>query len=189
MDIIGVTNRKLCIDFNKRIEEISKLNLKYLILREKDLDSPSLLNLAQNVKRILCDSKIKLIINSDVLVAKKVSAYGVQLSFKNFINKNYQYDGIIGVSVHSFEEAIEAEKGGADYLIYGHIFETDCKKGVKPRGLEELSKICEKVKLPVYAIGGITSENYKYVLETNASGVAIMSSLMQSKGNELICSK
>lgn len=189
MDVIGVTNRSLCTDFYKRIKEISRLNLKYLIIREKDLDSDSLLKLADKVKKILGDSKIKLIINSDVSVAKKINAYGVQLSFENFINKTYKYDGIIGVSVHSFEEAVKAELSGADYLIYGHVFKTDCKKGVKPRGLKELSKICEKVKVPVYAIGGITCENYKDVLETNASGVAIMSSLMQSKGNELICLK
>ena len=66
MDIIGVTNRKLCHDFYKRIGEISKSNLKYLILREKDLDDDELLLMAKRVKSILSNCSIKLIINTNI---------------------------------------------------------------------------------------------------------------------------
>ena len=59
------------------------------------------------------------------------------------------------------------------------MFATECKKGLKPRGLEELKEICSKVNLPVYAIGGINKENYESVLEVGVSGIAIMSSLMK----------
>lgn len=181
MDIIGVTNRKLCNDFYKRIKEISKSNLKYLILREKDLEYKELLIMAKNVQSILKDSNIKLIINSNVEVAEEVNAYGIQLSFKDFCkNKGKNFNGIKGVSVHSLSEAIEAEKRGANYIIYGHVFNTDCKKGLKPRGLIEFKEICNKVNIPVYAIGGINKENYKSVLEIGADGVAVMSSLMKN---------
>ena len=187
MDIIGVTNRKLCNDFYKRIKEISKSNLKYLILREKDLEYKELLIMAKNVQSILKDSNIKLIINSIVEVAEEVNAYGIQLSFKDFCeNKGKNFNGIKGVSVHSLSEAIEAEKRGANYIIYGHVFNTDCKKGLKPRGLIEFKEICNKVNIPVYAIGGINKENYKSVLEIGADGVAVMSSLMK---NSILSSK
>lgn len=187
MDIIGVTNRKLCNDFYKRIKEISKSNLKYLILREKDLEYKELLIMAKNVQSILKDSNIKLIINSNVEVAEEVNAYGIQLSFKDFCeNKGKNFNGIKGVSVHSLSEAIEAEKRGANYIIYGHVFNTDCKKGLKPRGLIEFKEICNKVNIPVYVIGGINKENYKSVLEIGADGVAVMSSLMK---NSILSSK
>ncbi len=180
MDIIGVTNRKLCDDFYSRIKEISKSNLKYLILREKDLEYKELLIMAKNIQSILKDSNIKLIINSNVEVAEEINAFGIQLSFKDFCeNKGKNFKGIKGVSVHSLSEAIEAEKKGANYIIYGHVFNTDCKKGLKPRGLTEFKEICNKVNISVYAIGGINKENYKSVLEAGGDGIAVMSSLMK----------
>lgn len=182
MNIIGVTNRKLCKDFYKRIEEISNINLKYLILREKDLSSEELLLMAKKIKSILENSKIELIINGDLEIAKKVGAYGVQMSFQNFIDgKAEGFNGAIGVSIHSLKEAIEAEEKGASFVLYGHVFETDCKKGVKPRGLLELAEICNSVKVPVYAIGGINVQNYKDVLKVKVSGIAVMSSLMKNE--------
>lgn len=180
MKIIGVTNRKLCDDFYKRIAEISKMELEYIILREKDLSYDELKIMAKDLKDILKESSIKLIINGNINVAKDMEVAGVQLSFKQFsegVSKDY--DGVIGVSIHSLREAIDGEVLGARYLLYGHVFETDCKKGVAPRGLVELKEICSRVKIPVYAIGGINEKNYKDVLDTGAYGVAIMSSLMK----------
>ena len=178
--IIGVTNRKLCDDFYDRIAEISKMNLEYLILREKDLSYEELKIMAKKIKDILLDSKIKLIINGNINVARAVEAFGLQLSFKDFSDGvSKDYEGVIGVSIHSLREAIEGETLGANYLLYGHVFETDCKKGVTPRGLVELKEICSSVKIPVYAIGGIDEENYKSVINSGAYGVSIMSSLMK----------
>ena len=179
MKIIGVTNRKLCDDFHGRIAEISKMDLEYLILREKDLSHDELKIMANEIKDILGDSSVKLIINGNINVAKDVEAVGVQLPFRHFsegIAKDY--DGVVGVSIHSLREAIDGEALGASYLLYGHVFETDCKKGVTPRGLVELREICSRVKIPVYAIGGINEKNYKDVLDSGAYGVAVMSSLM-----------
>ena len=96
---------------------------------------------------------------------------------EHYINLN-EFD-TIGVSVHSADEAAEAERLGASYVTAGHIFATDCKKGVPPRGLEFLRGVCEKVKIPVYAIGGINAENAKSAVGAGADGVCIMSALMK----------
>lgn len=86
----------------------------------------------------------------------------------------------MGVSVHSPEEAKEAEALGADYVTAGHIFETDCKKGLKGRGLEFLRQVSQGVSIPVYAIGGISAENMESVREAGANGACIMSGFMKA---------
>ena len=86
----------------------------------------------------------------------------------------------MGTSVHSPEEAALAEKLGASYVTAGHIFATDCKKGVPPRGLDFLENVCKSVKIPVYAIGGITRSNMHLALEKGAAGVCVMSGLMNN---------
>lgn len=170
----------MCDNFYERIDEISKYNLDYLILREKDLNDEELENMANRIKSIFEESQIKLIINGNINVAIKTNAYGVQLSFKDFCGGiGNGFSGIKGVSVHSLKESLISEKKGADYLLYGHIFETDCKKELAPRGVEKLKEICESVKIPVYAIGGINEKNFHQILEVGASGIALMSSLMR----------
>jgi thiamine-phosphate pyrophosphorylase len=86
----------------------------------------------------------------------------------------------VGVSVHSSEEARYAAEHGAAYLIAGHVFTTDCKKGLEGRGLEFLNDVCGVVHIPVYGIGGITEHNIAAVAKTGAAGACLMSSLMQS---------
>ena len=85
----------------------------------------------------------------------------------------------LGTSVHSIEQLREAESLGVTYVTAGHIFATDCKKDLSPRGLRFLSDICENTDLPVYAIGGITPENLPEVLLCGAKGACIMSSAMR----------
>jgi thiamine-phosphate pyrophosphorylase len=70
---------------------------------------------------------------------------------------------------------------GADYVCAGHIFETDCKKGVPPRGLSFLRDICAQSPVPVYAIGGIREENENKAIEQGAAGVCVMSGAMKGK--------
>ena len=126
MKIIGVTHRKLCVDFYKTIEKICEYKLDYLVLREKDLNDSELENMAIKIKEILSESKIKLIINGNPKVASNVKAYGVQLSFKAFCDRVLdEFSGIMGVSVHTYKEALQAEKDGADYLGIGPIFTTN----------------------------------------------------------------
>ena len=86
---------------------------------------------------------------------------------------------LLGISVHSLEEAVLAERLGAGYLTAGHIFATDCKKGLPPRGLSFLREIASAVRIPVYGIGGMDRSKEKEVEETGAAGICIMSGYMR----------
>lgn len=90
----------------------------------------------------------------------------------------------IGRSVHSREGALRAEAGGADYLIFGHVFATESKAGLSPRGLRALEETATAVRLPVLAIGGITPANCRSTIEAGASGVAVMSGIMSARDPE-----
>lgn len=181
MIVFGITNRNLCSDFYEQINKISKSNLDYLILREKDLEQEELLKLAIDIKIELKETNIKLIINSDINVAEEIDADGIQLSFSKFLEFKQKPYKKVGVSIHSYEEAIQAYKLGADYIIYGHVFQTECKKGLKPRGVIELSKIVKDIDIPVIGLGGINHCNYKEVIEAGSTGIAVMSSLMKAE--------
>ena len=85
----------------------------------------------------------------------------------------------IGTSVHSVAEALAAQNAGATCLTAGHIFDTDCKKGLPGRGLDFLRSVCQQVSIPVYAIGGIDSGNIGAVRGAGAAGACVMSGLMR----------
>ena len=87
----------------------------------------------------------------------------------------------VGTSIHSVSEAIEAEKLGTSYLTAGHIYVTDCKKGLAPRGLGFLKDVCSTVNVPVYAIGGIKfdKKQWEELKQKGASGGCIMSGMME----------
>lgn len=177
-----VTNRKLIQskDFYNVIEQASLGGIDALILREKDLSSKELLKVAKKIKKILYKKNIKFIINGNIEVAKKIKAYGFHTSYKNFMENNFEFSGIIGVSVHSLNEAIEAENKGAHYILAGHIYETNCKKGLAPRGEKFIKDIACKINIPLIAIGGINEKNLKNVICSGANGVAVMSYIMSS---------
>lgn len=86
----------------------------------------------------------------------------------------------IGRSVHSFKEAMQAENDGADYILYGHIYRTDSKRGKAPRGLTELLKIKKELNIPVYAIGGIAPEQIDDLKGKSIDGVAVMSGIFSA---------
>lgn len=174
--ILCVTNRKLCKgDFLIRIRELAKLGIP-VILREKDLTESEYHALARQVLQ----ENPELILHSFVYLAQELKIEKIHLPMNLFRNlKNCDCFSQIGVSVHSVQEAKEAESLDADYLMAGHIFQTDCKKDLPPRGLQFLEEICRSVQIPVYAIGGISSENIRYIRDAGASGACIMSGFMQ----------
>lgn len=179
--IIAVTNRLLCKDnFLTRIEEICKAKPYAVILREKDLSDDDYETLAVECQKICNEYNVTLFINSKIEIAKKLNIKNIQLSFADFIqNHNKLKDfNMIAVSVHSKDEAIKAYTLGASFLIAGHIFETDCKKEIAPRGLMFLKEIVNTVNIPVFAIGGITQLNIQDVKQNGAKGICIMSQLM-----------
>ncbi len=181
-----ITSSKSCKeDFLTRIERIASANPNRIILREKHLSQDDLLKLAIKCKEICDKYSVAFSVNGSIEVARKVNA-DIHLPYKLFVenNENIKDFSTIGVSVHSISEAETAEMLGASYLIAGHIFATDCKKGLKPRGIEYLSDISEAVKIPVLGIGGISLERLSSVLQTGAAGACVMSHFMNCDNPE-----
>ncbi|WP_449540507.1 thiamine phosphate synthase [Ferdinandcohnia sp. Marseille-Q9671] len=87
----------------------------------------------------------------------------------------------VGRSVHSVEGAKKAERDGADYVLYGHCFETSSKKGKTPNGTQPVLEMKEKLRIPVYAIGGINLKNIYKVREAKADGIAVMSGIFSAQ--------
>lgn len=185
---IAVTNRLLCQgDFLTRVEQLAK-GEKYqaILLREKDLTEPEYEKLAAEVLAITSHYGKKCILHSFAGVAEKLRHPYVHLplsiwgripvekrqKMKHFFQK-------MGTSVHSEKQLREAEALGSDYVFAGHIFTTNCKKGLAPRGLDFLREICDQSSVPVYGIGGITGEREEAVIRQGAAGVCIMSGCMR----------
>lgn len=195
--IYVVTNRNLVKErcFYDVIEECAEKGADGIILREKDLSYEALKKMAQIVKKRIDKYGVPLIINGNLKVAKEIDAFAFHTGFQAFkeiidqqkLNPNdeaYKYslkekNLFIGVSIHTVEEAIEASNLGADYVIAGNVFETDCKPGLKGKGLDFINSICSSVDIPVIAIGGINPNNIEDILNTAAAGVAVMSYAMK----------
>ncbi len=184
-NIICVTNRKECEEqFFVRLAKVTEAGVLAVILREKDLPPEEYRAYAIQAKNICEYYGVPCILHTFAEIADEESSDCIHLSMSGIreldvnIRKNFK---VIGVSVHSAEEAEEAEKLGATYLTAGHIFMTDCKKDIPPKGLEYLKEICSRVSIPVYAIGGVCGSNYKSVENAGAAGACIMGALMRCK--------
>ena len=195
-----ISNRKLCENENleKQIEKIfsayqRKIILKNfeivsLTLREKDLNKNEYLKLVEKIYPICQKYRIDLILhqNYDLKLDNKYNIKELHLSYNTFksLNKNIREELIrkykkIGVSIHSVDEAKEIENLGATYIVAGHIFKTDCKKDLEPRGLKFIQELSLILTIPIFAIGGINQENSHLVINSGAFGVCMMSSLMK----------
>ena len=178
-EIICVTNRQLCKeDFLARVEKIAASKPDAIILREKDLPEDQYRTLAQSVISICNKYGVMCILHTYVRVAKELNA-PIHLPINIVRDRAHELGGLTyGVSCHSVGDAVEAEHRGASYITAGHIFDTDCKKGLPGRGTEFLQNVTEAVKIPVYAIGGICRENIGEVIKSGAKGACVMSDAM-----------
>ena len=175
--LICVTQRSSCPDdFLTRMSLIAAQRPARIILREKDLSPEDYGALAKKLLPLCEKYGVPLMCNGPV-PGSTLPGCGVQLSFSN---RNLPISGEFGVSVHAPEEAAALQESHAAYLIAGHVFPTDCKKGVPPRGLEFLEKVCKNARQPVYAIGGMTPERVPSVLQAGAAGYCVMSALMKA---------
>ena len=195
-----ISNRKLCENENleKQIKKIfsayeKKIILKNfdivaLTLREKDLNKNEYLKLIEKVYPICQKYKINLILhqNYDLNLDEKYDIEGIHLSYSIFksLNQKIKAELIkkykrIGVSIHSLDEAKEVESLGASYVIAGHIFKTDCKKGLEPRGLKFVEDLSSILSIPIFVIGGIDEKNSLSVIDSGAFSVCMMSTLMK----------
>lgn len=185
-EIICVTQSTLCGDkFLNQIEKICMGGIDRIILREKHLSASEYFRLAYEVKSICNKYNTALTIHKFYDTALKLDIRSFHCSYVDFKENKYNSE-ITGVSVHSVSEAIQAEKLGASYITAGHVFETQCKAGLAPRGTDFIRDICHSVEIPVYAIGGINSDNAKLLKNTGISGICVMSSLMKSENPEIL---
>ncbi|MBQ4284317.1 MAG: thiamine phosphate synthase [Lachnospira sp.] len=185
INIMCVTNRHLCeaanLDFLYRIEEIAKYAPAGIILREKDMTSDEYKRLAIQVLKICESHSVPCILHNFPDVAIELKATSIHLPLhilRKLDSDTKRHFHTIGASCHSVEDATEAESLGCTYITAGHVFTTDCKKDLAPRGLEFLKCVCDSVNIPVYAIGGITNENLANIEAVGAAGACIMSGLM-----------
>ena len=189
-DLICITNRKLCSNnFLDQIEMIASAHPKAIVLREKDLSEKEYEQLARQVMQICQKHGTQCILHSFSNVAIALGAVAVHMPLpllQKMTPQEKAHFQIIGASCHSLEEAKEAQDLGCTYITAGHIFLTDCKKGLPGRGLSFLEEICKAVRIPVYAIGGISSQNMESVRKTGAAGACIMSGFMRCKTVEEI---
>lgn len=189
-DLICITNRKLCSNnFLDQIEMIASAHPKAIVLREKDLSEKEYEQLARQVMQICQKHGTQCILHSFSNVATTLGATAVHMPLpllQKMTPQEKSHFQIIGASCHSLEEAKEAQDLGCTYITAGHIFLTDCKKGLPGRGLSFLEEICKTVRIPVYAIGGISSQNIESVRKTGAAGACIMSGFMRCKTVEEI---
>ena len=185
-----ITNSKLCSNnFSDQIEMIASADPKAIVLREKDLSEKEYEQLARQVMQICQKHGTQCILHSFSNVAIALGAEAVHMPLpllQKMTPQEKSHFQIIGASCHSLEEAKEAQDLGCTYITAGHIFLTDCKKGLPGRGLPFLEEICKAVRIPVYAIGGISSQNIESVRKTGAAGACIMSGFMRCKTVEEI---
>ena len=178
-----VTNRHLCReDFLVRIERLAAGGADRIILREKDMTADAYEQLAEKVLHICERYHTECILHTFTEVCRRLSHPYIHLplSVMQSIRREAMWQ-TVGASVHSTEEARQAQSWGVDYITAGHIFETDCKRGVAGRGTAFIKEVCDAAHIPVWAIGGISAETIGKLDSIGIEGVCIMSSAMKTK--------
>ncbi|HEV2615100.1 MAG TPA: thiamine phosphate synthase, partial [Candidatus Acidoferrales bacterium] len=184
-------------DLLVRIEHAVAAGVDWVQIREKDLPARDLLALTQ---RAICAAKNKLkatsnirtrvVVNDRLDVAIAADAAGVHLGGSSLpIGEvvrwcragNAPKDFLIGASCHTIQEAVAAEGAGANYIFFGPVYETPSKENLgAPQGIEKLAEVCEKIRMPVLAIGGIGEGNAAVCMSAGAAGIAAIRLFQQS---------
>ena len=181
------TDRELMSEdtLEKSVELAIQGGVSVVQLREKDCSGREFLQVAREVKQITDAYEIPLIINDRIDIAMAVDADGVHLGQSDIPAHTAREllgpDKIIGVSAYNKELAVEAQKEGADYLGVGDIFGTSTKAGTHHVEIDTLSRICQAVKIPVVAIGGINLSNVTKLAGTGIQGTAVISAIIAAK--------
>ena len=175
----------------EQVEAALKGGVTCVQLREKELDDEAFLVEAVEIATLCKKYKVPFFINDNVDIAIKCNADGIHVGQEDMIASQVRQkvgeDMMIGVSVHSVEEALEAVKNGADCLGVGAMFSTSTKTDVDVLPKEILKDICEAVDVPVVAIGGIGKGNMLELSGTKVDGVALVSAIFAAEDIESEC--
>jgi len=168
------------------LEQALAGGVKAVQLREKDLGGKELFHLAEKTRNLCERYDAALFINDRVDVALGVDAAGVQLGKASLSIETARSllgpHKLIGASIHSLMEGQQAERAGADFVLFGPVYFTPSKAAFgAPQGLASLAKIVEMLSLPVYAIGGVTPDNTTSVQRVGARGVALIAAIMAAE--------
>ena len=171
--------------FLEKVETACRSGVTIIQLREKNLTTNQYYQLAKQVKEITDAYQIPLIIDDRLDVCLAVDAAGLHIGDDELpVSVARQVLGpekILGVTAKTVKRALEAEEGGADYLGTGAIFPTTTKENAPITLISTLKTICQRVTIPVVAIGGLTSENIDQLIGTGIAGVAVVRDLMQAE--------
>ena len=179
--LYGVTDRSWLNGqtLYEQVRQALEGGVSFLQLREKNLSEQAFLEEAKEIQKLCREYKVPFIINDNVDLALEIDADGVHVGQDDMeageVRKRLGEDKIIGVSAHSVEEALRAEKCGATYLGSGAVFGSGTKKDVGTLDHEVLKEICAAVQIPVVAIGGISRDNILQLKGTGIDGVAVIS--------------
>jgi thiamine-phosphate pyrophosphorylase len=152
-------------------------------LRERDLPTGELLSLAREIRALTAPHAVPLIINDRVDLMLALDLDGVHLRANSLpvavVRRLVGADRLIGISTHSIAEVRAANRDGADYVVFGPIFDTPSKRQFgSPVGLEQLAEVCRVSAVPVFAIGGMTSASVSDVRRAGAHGVAVIGAIL-----------
>lgn len=167
------------------VDDALKGGVRGIQLREKDLTSRELYELAYDLRKLTVKYNARLIINDRIDIALAVDADGVHLGYNSMpIHRARKLLGsskLIGLSCHNQVNAIMAQENGADFITFGPVYYTPSKANYgKPVGIEKLETACHLLDIPVFALGGIKKENIEEVMTAGASGIALVSAIIAS---------
>lgn len=172
----------------EQVEEAIKGGVTFVQLREKKLDEENFLDEALDIQNLCRKYGIPFVVNDNVKIAKMINADGVHVGQSDMGAENVRGilgdDKIISVSVQTVEQAVLAEKQGADYLGVGAVFPTGSKVDAEDVSFETLKAICESVNIPVVAIGGISAGNVLKLKGSGISGIAVISAIFAAEDIE-----
>ena len=175
----------------EQVESALKGGATCIQLREKELDEEAFLTEAIEMKALCERFHVPFIINDNVEIAIKCKADGIHVGQKDMeagkVRALCGDDKMLGVSVQTVEQAVAAQKAGADYLGVGAVFSTSTKADADDVSHQTLKEICEAVTIPVVAIGGIGKANMKELKGTGIAGVALVSAIFAAEDIEAEC--
>ena len=186
--ILVITSRKRFegeADFLKQIEKIAAAKPFGIVLREKDLPVKEYSELARQVRDICRSADTSLIVHSHPAVARELGIPALHMPLdalgKMSSEERKEFE-VLGASCHSVEDVLRAKAFGCDYVTAGHVYATDCKPGLPPRGADFLAEVCgPAAPMPVFALGGLTPARAPEVRRAGAAGFAGMSSAMDAE--------
>ena len=169
----------------EQVEEALNGGATFVRLREKTLDEEHFLEEARVLKSLCLKYSVPFVINDNVDIALAIDADGVHVGQSDMeagtVRKKLGKDKIIGVSAQTVEQAVIAEKHGADYLGVGAVFPTGSKDDAAEVSKDTLRAICDAVNIPVVAIGGVSEENIGELAGTGIAGAAVISAIFAQK--------